>query len=239
MRAGRLDYLKFQVRDARVNMAPVAEALHLSQRERKRLRTVSADLWLTVEQTETWLKTLNVPAEARALAHHLQGNLVPLLRTQSHSVQAVEVAHQQEVEQRRDEVIIVGQPLEAPDLFRADASIGPHRLEPDLISYTVKDGALDLFVREEDHFGGTDGVFRQLALPVTMQFRRGLLSDMRASGEVLTGPEFQAHHPHHPLLKRKRLPAMPFLKVAGEVQELVILPEREAPHRWERYKETT
>ena len=209
--------------------------LHLSQRETKKLLHLNADFRLTPPQLEAWLKVVQVPQAARATYLHLQTYLPPLIRN-SISVQAEEAKRQAELAAEREAVIEVNQPLEAPDMFRADASIGPRRLEPEVINRIAAVGVLDLFVREDNPFI-EDKEFRQLVVPVE-DFRRNLLHDYRHHNEALTGPEFQQQHPHHPLLKRKTLPAAPFLQVDGARQRLILLPERPVPFRWEITKET-
>lgn len=227
-----------QVQADRVNIGPLIQLLKLTGKELEKTKALAPGSWLTVEQAEEWLRTLKVPSTAQSALKSLQAT-APMQLRNTVSYRVAESLRQHSIEQRRDAVILVNQPLEPVDHFRADASLGPHRLNPDLIQYTVRNGVLDLFVLEDDVFGGTEGTFRQVEVDVADGFRRGLLNDFRAHSTVLTGPEFQEKHPDHHLLKRKTLPPSLFLNVEGDKQELVQLPERPALFRWERYKETT
>ena len=235
--SGSLVQVQLPMYGSLVDVSALLPLLHLSAREAKRLSHISTTMRLTPAQLDTWLKGLQVPSALRDIGRHLQAHL-PLMVRSSVSVQAEEAKHRQQLEEEKAAVIEVHQPLESVDHFRADASIGPHRMEPEVISRTVETGVLDLFVREDNPFAEDNSAFRQLEIPLQADFRRNLLHDFRAHGEVLTGPEFQKAYPTHPLLKRRTLPAIPFMQVDEKGnQKLILLPERQTMFRWETDKE--
>lgn len=225
------------VEDGRLHVNPLLKMLKLAKTTLAKYDTGSmpACPTLSMVDLEAWLRTL----PNTSLARHLQGHLLPFIRLHSISLKVVEEQHAMALQAESEAVIMVNRPLDALDRFRADASVGGLKMAPEQINLTVRAGVLDLFFKEQDVFGDGGSIVRHLEVPITKNtYRKQLLHDLRRGRpEVMNGPQFQSKYPNHPLLARRTLPPLPVVKVDNGQTRVELLPERLAPHRWERYLE--
>lgn len=165
-------------------------------------------------------------------------HLVPAVEAQSVSVRVEMELEKQRAAARAAEIEIIGQTLDGIDLFRKAASEAPAhlRIHPDMIDGAVKRGAFVGFRRIDDFWGEGEAVFNRLDFHLSSDaFHLESFKENRLHGQIITGPEMQAAHPDHALLRRRRITPYVAVKAVGNegLGREVIVPEHDELFPWE------
>jgi hypothetical protein len=170
---------------------------------------------------------------------HVAKNLIPTIRQKSTDLRVSEALKARAVAERAAEVTIVGLPLEAPDIFRQQATRGGAEkwVPPALIDGAVRRKRLDTFRVVDNIWTETKEIIHvQMTIAPGASLQE--FSRLHKAGELLTGPEMQAKFPDSPLLKRHTVAEHDFAVVDDNTDNprgrVVKVPAQPSKFPWEK-----